>query len=84
MQVVARVHKGMDMLPRLNALPVDKDDQPTRRVTITACGISDAQASACGNVAEQAASYEAVRMLKACWQCRGHMSRWKRQRGGKR
>ena len=52
-QVVARVHKGMDMLPRLNALPVDKDDQPMQRITITACGISDAQARACGKLPEQ-------------------------------
>ena len=45
-QVVARVHKGLDMLGRLNGLPVDKDDQPSPRITITACGISDAEVHA--------------------------------------
>jgi cyclophilin family peptidyl-prolyl cis-trans isomerase len=44
-QVVARVHKGLDMLGRLNGLPVDKDDQPALRITITSCGISDAEVS---------------------------------------
>jgi UPF0288 family protein (methanogenesis marker protein 3) len=42
-QVVGRVHKGLDILEKLNDAAVDPDDVPLQRITITNCGLTDSQ-----------------------------------------
>lgn len=43
MQVVGRVHKGLEILEKVNESAVDPDDLPLQRITITSCGLTDAQ-----------------------------------------
>lgn len=42
-QVVGRVHVGMDILDKLNNTEVDFKDKPVVPVTISSCGMTDAQ-----------------------------------------
>ena len=42
-QVVGRVHRGLDILEKVNESAVDPDDLPLQRITITSCGLTDAQ-----------------------------------------
>ncbi|BDA45262.1 probable peptidyl-prolyl cis-trans isomerase E [Coccomyxa sp. Obi] len=42
-QVVGRVHKGLEILEKINESAVDPDDLPLQRITITSCGLTDAQ-----------------------------------------
>ena len=45
-QVVARLHKGLEILEKVNSLAVDRDDLPVQRITITSCGFSDHEVGA--------------------------------------
>jgi hypothetical protein len=45
-QVVARLHKGLELLEKINSVAVDRDDLPVQRITITSCGFSDHEVSA--------------------------------------
>ena len=42
-QVVGRVHLGMDILDKLNNTEIDFKDKPVIPVTISSCGLTDAQ-----------------------------------------
>lgn len=42
-QVVGRVHKGLEILETLNEAAVDPDDLPLQRVTIIKCGLTDSK-----------------------------------------
>ncbi|KAK9901375.1 hypothetical protein WJX75_009164 [Coccomyxa subellipsoidea] len=42
-QVVGRVHRGLEILEKVNESAVDPDDLPLQRITITSCGLTDAQ-----------------------------------------
>ena len=42
-QVVGRVHLGMDIVDRLNSAEIDFKDKPVSPVTISSCGLTDAQ-----------------------------------------
>ncbi len=42
-QVVGRVHKGLEILEKVNESAVDPDDLPLQRIVITSCGLTDAQ-----------------------------------------
>lgn len=54
-QVVGRVHLGMDILEKLNNAEVDFKDRPVSPVTISSCGLTDAQGTH-ESVAETAAA----------------------------
>ena len=43
MQVVGRVHIGMDILDKLNTTEIDYKDIPVSPITISACGLTDSQ-----------------------------------------
>lgn len=42
--MVGRVHGGEEVLAKVNAARVDKDDAPLQRIVVTACGFTDNQA----------------------------------------
>ncbi len=42
-QVVGRVHKGLEILEKVNESATDPDDLPLQRITITSCGLTDSQ-----------------------------------------
>ena len=54
-QVVGRVHLGMDILDKLNDAEVDFKDRPVSSVSISSCGLTDAQGTH-ESVAETAAT----------------------------
>lgn len=51
-QVVGRVHRGLEILEKVNESAVDPDDLPLQRITITSCGLTDAQVQspACSSI----------------------------------
>lgn len=54
-QVVGRVHLGMDILDKLNSTEVDFKDRPASPVSISSCGLTDAQGTH-ESIAETAAA----------------------------
>ncbi len=42
-QVVGRVHRGLETLEKVNEAATDPDDIPLQRISITSCGLTDAQ-----------------------------------------
>lgn len=42
-QVVGRVHLGMDIVDKLNTAEIDFKDKPVSSITISSCGLTDAQ-----------------------------------------
>ena len=42
-QVVGRVHLGMDIVDKLNTAEIDFKDKPVSPITISSCGLTDAQ-----------------------------------------
>lgn len=41
---MGRLHGGEEVLAKVNAARVDKDDAPLQRIVVTACGFTDNQA----------------------------------------
>ena len=54
-QVVGRVHVGMDMLDNLNNTEIDFKDRPVSPVSVSSCGLTDAQGTH-ESIAETAAA----------------------------
>ena len=55
LQVVGRVHVGMDILDKLNNTEIDFKDRPVSPVSVSSCGLTDAQGTH-ESIAETAAA----------------------------
>ncbi|EIE20043.1 cyclophilin-like protein [Coccomyxa subellipsoidea C-169] len=58
-EVVGRVHRGLETLEKVNEAATDPDDIPLQRISITSCGLTDAQGT--HESLEEAARREAER-----------------------